>query len=400
MAGNDFDILILGGGLVGCSLACALEGKGLRVGLVEAAVPAPAPATFDERRLALAAASLNALGVLGVLAELATPPSPIRRIHVSRAGDFGSVRMDAADSGREAFGGVVSARELGIALERRLQALADTRVLRPCTVTATEVATDRRVLDAMVDGVGTRLSARLVVGADGTRSFLRAALGIEAAEHDYGQTLFVCALATDRAADGSAFERFTADGPVALLPTGRDYGAICAVANADAARVGAFDEAAFAGYFQQRFGWRAGRVQRVGRRSAHAIASVVAARSTGARALLVGNAAQTIHPVGAQGFNLGLRDALALAELVEPGVDPGADALLAAHVEARREDRARTFAFSDGLARLTTGDSLPLRALRSLGLFALGNAPGLAAPLASGAMGFRGRVPALARGRS
>jgi 2-octaprenyl-6-methoxyphenol hydroxylase len=397
MAGNDFDILILGGGLVGCSLACALEGKGLRVGLLEATVPAPMPAGFDERRLALAAASLNALGTLGVLAELATPPSPIRRIHVSRAGDFGSVRMEAADSGREAFGGVVSARELGIALERRLVALSDTRVLRPAIVNATEPAGDVREVTATVDGVATRLSARLVVGADGTRSLLRAALGIEATEHDYGQTLFVCALATDRAADGSAYERFTDEGPVALLPTGRDYGAICGVARADAGRVGALADADYAAYFQQRFGWRAGRVQRVGKRSAHAIASLLAARSTGERALLVGNAAQTIHPVGAQGFNLGLRDALALAELVQAGEDPGSEALLAAHVAARSEDRARTLAFSDGLARLTSNDSVPMRALRSLGLFALGNAPGLAAPLAAGAMGFRGRVPVLAR---
>jgi len=358
------------------------------------------PAGFDERRLALAAASLNALESLGVLGELATAPAPIRRIHVSRAGDFGSVRMEASESGREAFGGVVSARELGIALERRLAALADTQVLRPCTVNATELAGERRRVMATRDGIDTPLSARLVIGADGTRSFLRAALGIDAQEHDYGQTLFVCALATDRAADGTAYERFTADGPVALLPMGRDYGAICAVPSADAARVGALDDAAYAAYFQQRFGWRAGRVQRVGRRSAHAIASVVAARSTGARALLVGNAAQTIHPVGAQGFNLGLRDALALAELVLPGVDPGSEALLAAHVAARREDRERTLAFSDGLARLTANDSVPMRVLRSFGLIALGNAPGLAAPLAAGAMGFRGQVPALARGQS
>ena len=399
MPDNDFDILILGGGLVGCSLACALEGKGLRVGLLEATLPTPAAASFDERRLALAAASLNALGALGVLRELPTPPAPIRRIHVSRSGDFGSVRMDAADSGREAFGGVVSARELGIALERRVAALADTRILRPCTVTAIGLQGDRRLVEAEQGGEALRLRTRLLVGADGTRSFLRTTLGIGAHGHDYGQTLFVCALATDRAADGTAFERFSDDGPVALLPMGRDYGAICAVPAADAARVAALDDAAYAGYFQQRFGWRAGRVQRVGRRSAHAIASLVAERSTGERALLVGNAAQTIHPVGAQGFNLGLRDALALAELVDGTADPGSQALLEAHVAARREDRERTLAFSDGLARLTASRGLPARALRSLGLFALGNAPGLSAPLAAGAMGFRGQVPALARGR-
>ncbi len=137
----------------------------------------------------------------------------------------------------------------------------------------------------------------------------------------------------------------------------------------------------------------------MGRRSAHAIVRVLAERTTAARAVLVGNAAQTIHPVGAQGFNLGLRDALTLAELVGAGGDPGAPALLAEYVHARCEDRERTLAFSDGLARLTANPSEPLRALRSLGLLALGNLPGLSAPLAAGAMGFRGRVPALARGQ-
>jgi 2-octaprenyl-6-methoxyphenol hydroxylase len=396
---NDFDILILGGGLVGCSLACALEGKGLRVGLLEARAPVAAPAGGDERRLALAAASLNALDALGVLRELDVPPSPLRRIHVSRVGDFGSVRLDAADSGRDSFGGVVSARDLGIALERRLQALRDTRLLRPATVTAIALEDGVRVVDARIGDAPQRCRARLLVGADGTASFTRTALGIDAERHDYGQVLFVCALSCDRAADGTAYERFSAQGPVALLPMGRDHGAICAVDAADAERVAALDDDGYRDYFQQRFGWRAGRVQRVGRRSAHPIVRVLAARSTAQRALLVGNAAQTIHPVGAQGFNLGLRDALALAQLVEPGADPGADALLARWLDARREDRERTLTFSDGLARVTANPALSMHALRSLGLLALGNLPGLSAPLAAGAMGFRGEVPLLARGR-
>src|SRR4249919_584542 len=393
----DFDVIVLGGGLVGCSLACALEGKGVRTALLEARAPAPMPAGFDERRLALAAASINALGSLGVLPLLATPPSALRRIHVSRSGDFGSVRLAAADYGRESFGGVVSARELGLALELRLASLADTTVLRPCEVLAITQDDSGVRLEASLAGTPLSLRAALLVAADGTHSFARAQLGIGIEQHDYGQTLFVSALAADRPADGTAWERFSEQGPLALLPMGRDYGAICAVANADAARVAEMDDAAYGAYFQQRFGWRAGRVERVGRRSAHAIVRVLAERCTQGRALLVGNAAQTIHPVGAQGFNLGLRDALALAELVAQGSDPGAASLLADYVEARREDRERTLAFSDGLARLTANPSEPLRALRSLGLLALGNVPGLASPLVAGAMGVRGRVPALSR---
>jgi 2-octaprenyl-6-methoxyphenol hydroxylase len=393
-----FDVLVLGGGLVGCSLACALEGKGLRVGLLEARAPLPMPPGFDERRLALAAASLNALGALGVLAHLASAPSPLRRIHVSRSGDFGSVRLEASDFGREAFGGVVSARELGNALEARLAALSDTRVLRPCTVLAISQDASACLVEAEHEGAAVQLRTALLVAADGTNSFARAQLGIGVQEHDYGQTLFVSALSTDRAADGTAYERFTEQGPTALLPMGRDYGAICAVARADAERVAAFSDEQYREYFQQRFGWRAGRFERVGKRSAHPIVRVLAERCMQGRAVLVGNAAQTIHPVGAQGFNLGLRDALALAQRVERGADPGAPELLASYVESRREDRERTIAFSDGLARLTANPSEPVRALRSLGLLALGNVPGLAAPLVAGAMGLRGDVPALSRG--
>jgi 2-octaprenyl-6-methoxyphenol hydroxylase len=394
----DFDVLVLGGGLVGCSLACALEGKGLRVGLLEARAPSPIPPGFDERRLALAAASMNALGALGVLPLLDAAPSPLRRIHVSRNGDFGSVRLAAADFGRESFGAVVSARSLGLALEQRLATLADTRVLRPCTVR--EIGQDQSAvwLEAEHEGATKRLSARLLVAADGTHSFARSQLGIGAEVHDYGQTLFVSALSTDRAANGTAYERFTVQGPVALLPMGRDYGAICAVANADAARVGALDDEGYRDFFQQRFGWRAGRVLRVGKRSAHPIVRVLAERCVQGRAVLVGNAAQTIHPVGAQGFNLGLRDALALAQRIVAGADPGAGALLADYLQSRSEDRERTLAFSDGLARITANNSEPLRAMRSLALLALGNVPGLASPLVAGAMGMRGDVPTLARG--
>jgi 2-octaprenyl-6-methoxyphenol hydroxylase len=396
--GFDHDILILGGGLVGSALACALDGRGWRVAQVEASEPQQGAPGFDERKLALAQASLNALQGLDVLPRLATPPAPIRRIHVSRTGDFGSVRLQASDHGREAFGGVVLARELGQALESRLQVCEGLVRYRPARVTAVEPDAHGPRVTFEQQGVVRSLRTRLLVAADGSRSLARAAHGIGAQEHDYGQTLVVCSLATDRAPDGTAYERFSAQGPVALLPmAGGHYGAICGVARADAGRVLALEDAAYADYFQQRFGWRAGRVRRVGARSGYPLARLVAERVTAPRLVVMGNAAQTLHPIGAQGFNLGLRDALSLSEALTGG-DPGAPVVLATYAEARREDRERTLAFSDGLARATANDGFPMHVLRSFGLLALGHLPGLADPLVAGAMGFRGRVPALSRG--
>lgn len=395
---ETLDILILGAGLVGSSLACALEGRGYRCALVEASPVASPPPGFDERKLALAAASLNALRALDVSPRLATPPFPIRRLHVSRAGDFGVVRLQAGDYGREAFGGVVLARELGAALESRMATLRDTRTIRPARVVAVRNGDEAVEVEIERDGTTTALRARLLVAADGTRSFAREALGIGTQEHDYGQTLVVCSVGCERAPDGTAYERFTDQGPVALLPMGAHYGGICGVDRADAPRVLTLDDVAFADYLQQRFGWRAGRILRVGKRSAYPIVRVLADRLVAPRAVLLGNAAQTIHPIGAQGFNLGLRDALTLAECLGAGVDPGSESLLAGYAAKRREDRGRTLAFSDGLARLSANDSGTMRLLRSIGLTFLGNVPDLGAPLVSGAMGYRGEVPALARG--
>ncbi|RPE75493.1 2-octaprenyl-6-methoxyphenyl hydroxylase [Vulcaniibacterium tengchongense] len=402
------DVLIVGGGLVGASLAIALDRIGVEVGLVEAAPRGALPAVFDERNLSFAEATVNALGALGVLAKLRAPGGAIERIHVSRAGDFGRGVLEAARYGRREFGRVVVARDFGEALEARLGELARLTRYRPCRflgLAASDGAV-RAVRVADADGERT-LRARLLVGADGADSAVRAALGIRAERHDYGQTLFVTRLRCARAPDGTAYERLGEHGPTALLPRGdRHYGLIHGVAADEADAVAALDEAAFLARAQHAFGWRAGRFLACGARGAYPAQRVLAARTTDARAVLVGNAAQALHPIGAQGFNLGLRDALTLAELIEqarradPQADCGDPALLRAYAERRRDDRARTLAFSDGLARLSASPAGALRPLRSLGLFALDRLPAVQAYLVGGAMGYRGDVPALCRGEA
>ena len=392
------DIVIVGGGLVGASLAIALERTGMDVALVEAA-SGTLPAVFDERNLSFADATVNALTALGVLQKLRTPGAPIRRIHVSRRGDFGRVRLDAGEYGREAFGQVVVARDFGEALEARLRDLPRLARYRPARFVGVELGENALQVRVADDGGERMLAARLLVGADGTRSHVRAALGIQADEHDYDQTLLVARVASARDPDGTAYERFGEHGPIALLPRAdRHFGAVWGVAADAADACAALGDAAFIAQLQQRFGWRAGRFLAAGPRSRYPAVSLRARALSTTRAVLVGNAAQTLHPIGAQGFNLGLRDALTLAELIaqSPG-DPGSDALLSAHAERRREDRERTLAFSDGLARVTANPASILQPLRSLALIALDASPSLQSALAGGAMGYRGDVPALCR---
>lgn len=388
-------ILIVGGGLVGASLAIALDAAGIAATLVEASAPrVETQPSYDERNLALARASVNALQMLGVWPHAQAAATPIRQIHVSRAGEFGSARLRAEHEGLDALGWTLPARELGRALLRRLDGCTRVTRLAPATLESIEPATAgwrARVRGA--DGEQL-IDTPLLVGADGTHSFVRDRLGIEADTHDYRQTLFVCTVTPEREHAGRAYERFADDGPVALLPLAEGRcGLVLTVPRDEADAVGALDDGAFLALAQQRFGWRLGHLRRPGKRYPYAIQRVAATRLTAPRAVLVGNAAQTIHPIGAQGFNLGLRDALTLAELVAGATDPGAPALLAAYAARRAPDREGTMAMSHGLVRLACLQQPLLGPLRSLALLAADRFPPLRHALAQRGMGFRAGLP-------
>lgn len=416
MQRDSHDVLVVGGGLVGASLAIALERAGIDVGLVDPAPEGALPEVFDQRNLSFGEATVNALRALGVLQRLRVAPAPIRRVHVTRRGDFGRVVLDAADHGRDAFGQVVVARDFGEALASRLNDATGVTRYRPARFVADAGLDAGRRQVRIAGAAGARtIHARLLVAADGTTSNVRDALGIGVDRHDYGQVLVVGRVRLSRAPDGTAWERFGPHGPTALLPRGDGYhGVVHGVPAEDADAVAALDEAGWLARLQAAMGWRAGRFLQAGPRSAYPMAKVVARRTLAPRAVLVGNAAQTLHPVGAQGFNLGLRDALALVDVIDAGrhgaamardvaddgaFDCGATALLEAWEQRRAEDRARTLAFSDGLARLTSNTSSVAGSLRSLGLLGLAASPTAQAALVGGAMGYRGDTPPLARGQ-
>lgn len=394
---ESVDILIVGGGLVGSSLAIALDNSAWRVALVEAAVPTiNAQPSYDERNLALARASVNALEALDVWPSISSRATPIRNIHISRQGEFGAVRLAAAKHGVDFFGAVIPARELGNGLLDRLDRCASLARLAPATLQSLAHDSEGVVARVKTPQGERDIRARLLVGADGTESFVRSAMKIDIERVDYEQTAFVTTVLAERPID-SAFERFTATGPVALLPLGeRRFGVVLTVPNGDAERIAGFDDAAFVECLHRRFGWRLGRFSRPGRRMSYPLRRVQAQPLIASRSVLVGNAAQTLHPIAAQGFNLGLRDALTLADVLRDTHDPGAVSMLNRYVERRIEDRNGTIAMSDGLARWTSSESPPLKMLRSLGLLALDRIEPLQSALVARGMGFRGVVPDLA----
>lgn len=394
-AGHARDVLIVGGGLVGASLAIALDAAGIPATLVETAAPRTgSQPSYDERNLALARATVNGLRAIGVWRHAADRATAIGHIRVSRAGEFGSSRIDARRQGVDALGWTLPARELGSALLQRLDEC--TKLTRLAPATLSQLSPLAGGWRAQIDtAAGARVvETPLVVGADGTESFVRGQLGIAVERHDYEQTLFVCTITPERDHAHRAYERFADNGPVAMLPLAeRRCGLVLTVPTAEARIVAQMSDAEFLALAQQRFGWKLGALTRPGKRHAYAIHRVAATQLTASRAVLVGNAAQTVHPIGAQGFNLGLRDALTLAELIAESVDPGATDLLDRYAARRAPDREGTMTMSHGLVRLACLQQPLLAPVRSLALLAFDRLPPLQRALARRGMGFRGEPP-------
>jgi 2-octaprenyl-6-methoxyphenol hydroxylase len=377
-------VLIAGGGLVGLTSALALAWRGCAVSVLEARAVGPAAdvAAADTRHLALAHGTIMALQALGVWPQVQSLAGPLKEIHVSRRGGFGQTLLRAAEHGFERFGAVVPASELLGALERRVQAEPLIELLRPARVVSSEPAGERRTV--VLDD-GSRRDVALLVVAEGSESPLRDSLGIPVQRHDYERSLISCAVRASRAPTGRAYERLDEDGPMALLPRadGR-FGLVWTVTSEHAERLSNATDAQFLEAFQARFGERLGRFGNCGRRSAWPLRMAWAERLISERAVLVGNAAQSLHPIGAQGFNLGLRDAMCLAAHVGTAADPGAADRLARHAQARQVDRDQTRQWTSSLLAMRPG---PLDPIAALGFAAMDLSPALQRPLVERAMG-------------
>ena len=402
----EYDLAIVGGGLVGASLALSLAPLGLRIALVEAVPPVAGEQhpSFDERTTALANGTVRAFRTLGVWSAMEREAAPIRKIHVSDQGRFGVARIDAAEQGLEALGYVIPNRVIGAALWDGLARVTGVDLIAPARVTASTGTPDSRTVHYQADGAPRELRARLVVAADGARSAIRDQAGIEAEHIEYDQTAITATVTTQRFHDFVAYERFTRDGPIAILPLqDARCGIVWTRRPDEAARLAALPDAEFLQEFQVAFGFRLGRFLRVGERKTYDLSLSRAERHTAPRLAIIGNAAQGLHPIAGQGFNLGLRDAMSLAEViadrrVDGTTDVGDATLLADYAAWRETDRRRIVAFTDGLVRLFATPLGVLRSMRSLGLLAFDVLPPAKSALARLSVGAAERVPRLARG--
>lgn len=412
-----FDVAIVGGGMVGASLAVALAPLGLKVAVVEAVPPDSASQpSFDERTTALSNGSRRILETLGVWAAVGASATPIRKIHISDQGHFGFARIDASELRLAAMGHVLPNRVLGQALWSRLRDSdgdgakggAGVHIHCPAEVSRISAASDRVVLEIAEGGAAATIDARLVVAADGVRSAVRGAFGVDAEFRDYEQTAVITTVLPQRFHDHVAYERFTGSGPLALLPLeGGRCALVLTLSRAMAESAMAWTDAEFLAELQRRFGYRLGRFLKVGRRMPYPLSLSRASRTSAGRCVIIGNAAQGLHPVAGMGFNLGLRDVATLAELVaerrhDVEFDPGASSLLTEYDRWRAADRGGVIAFTDGLVRVFANPLRAVQRLRNLGLLAFDLLPPAKAALSrlsTGAAGGGGaRIPKLARG--
>jgi 2-octaprenyl-6-methoxyphenol hydroxylase len=384
----DCHALIAGGGPVGLMLSLGLAQAGFQVALVERAARMEEKSTsFDGRVLALSQGSREALEQLEVWSDLEPWATPITHVHVSQKGYLGVTRIHAEELKVPALGYSVTAQDLGEVLWEKVEQTESIRVIRPAQLEHFEQLDDHIEATLSTEAGTLTLKSQLIVGADGTESQVRKVLGLPIEEKAYQAFGLIAKIESEQAPDGWAFERFTQKGPVALLPMGGNASkAVLVCPDSEIEHYKSMNDAEFINAFAEKMGERLGRFTSVSERVAYPLKETYVPQMTKGRAILLGNASHTQHPVAAQGLNLGIRDVEAFVKAMHAESDLGHQSALESYAERRRPDHEKVMGMTDGLIQIFQADSSLLGHLRGLGLMAMEAVPPLKRRFAQFAM--------------
>lgn len=398
------EVIIVGGGMVGLSLALMLAKANIAVKLLEAiqypnyddANLAPYHSSFDARNSALSRRSVQIYQELDLWEALQEHAVPILEVHITEQGSFGKARLQAEQEKVESFGQVIENAWLGRVLLTQVRAEPLIELIDGVKVTSLTQDTDLAYLEAQRGSEVLKLQSKLVIAADGRDSFCRKALGIGVDEHDYDQVAIVTTVQTSKPHNHVGFERFSPLGPLALLPLPGEYrrSVVWPVKKGTEHEwLGEDNDQHFLDALQQTYGDRAGKFQKTGRRFSFPLSQVLAEKQAVGRVVLMGNAAHTIHPVAGQGFNLCMRDAYVLVrylkEQLAQQADLGDAAMLQDYEKSRLTDQQRVIKFCDSVVRGFSNQNPVLKLLRNTGLIAFDTIPGIKPLVANYAMGLK-----------
>ena len=398
-------VIIVGGGMVGLSLALMLAKANIAVKLLEAVKypnyddenVAPYHSSFDARNTALSRRSVQIYQKLGLWDALQQHATPILQVHITEQGSFGKARLIAEQEKVESFGQVIENAWLGRVLLTQVRQQPLIELIDGVQVTALRQDSEQVTLEAQDSSGKTHLfTSKLLIAADGRDSFCRQALGIGADEHDYDQVAIVTTVQTSKPHQQIGFERFSALGPLALLPLPGEYrrSVVFPVKKgSEQSLLGEENDQHFLDTLQQTYGDRAGKFEKTGKRFCYPLSQVLAHKQAIGRVVLMGNAAHTLHPVAGQGFNLCLRDADVLVrflmEQLAKSEDIGNPEHLIAYEKARLTDQQRVIKFCDTVVRGFSNQNPILKVLRNTGLIAFDVIPGIKPLVANYAMGLK-----------
>lgn len=392
---QQFDLIIIGGGLVGAGLAIALRDASLRVALVDARLPS----SEDPRLFALNEASCQFLKNLHVWPALSPHAAPIHQVHVSYQHHFGAVRLTREEVGAASLGHVVPAKFIEAELNETLLSLANVTVFRPATLKTLTQEKGRVQLVVETETETLELESSIVIGADGTQSTVRQQLNIATEEVDYEQSALVTRTTLQRSHQQIAYERFTANGAIAMLPlTGHECATIWSADHATIADLVALSDQDFLEKLQKEFGYRLGRLQKTAKRHVFPLRMLRVKKAVDKGVYLLGNAAHTLHPIAAQGFNLALYE---VAALVESLLEKISKQLSFTHADLQAvhdftgPHQSTSIGLSHRLSTFFTKAPIVTSVVAPLGMLALDIASPIKKRFIKGAMGRAGRVPRL-----